>query len=202
MNEKDSKSLSIFDQNWFAGIARPSRYLGDEINAIKKDPSKIEVSMVLAFPDVYEVGMSHLGLKLLYHILNNETWLSVERAYCPWVDLEKELIARKVPLATMESHRPLSDFDLVGFSLQHELTFTNVLSMLALSGIPFRSRERDGVYPIIIAGGPACFNPEPVADLFDAIVVGDGEEATLELCKVIREAKAEKQRKRKKSSSA
>jgi len=156
MTDKTSKMDSMLNQSWFTGITRPSRYVGAEINAITKDPTKTDVSVVLAFPDIYEVGMSHLGLKLLYHILNSQTWLSAERAFCPWVDLEKALVARELPLATMESHRPLSDFDIVGFSLQHELTFTNILSMLALSGIPFLSKERGGVYPLVIAGGPAA----------------------------------------------
>ena len=141
MTDKTSNMHAMINQSWFTGISRPSRYVGAEINAIIKDASKTEVSVVLAFPDVYEVGMSHLGLKLLYHILNSQKWLSAERAFCPWVDLEKALAAREVPLTTMESRRPLSDFDIVGFSLQHELTFTNILSMLALSGIPFLSKE-------------------------------------------------------------
>jgi radical SAM family uncharacterized protein/radical SAM-linked protein len=166
--------------------------LGNEFNAIKKDPATTEVFMALAFPDIYEVGMSHLGLKILYHILNGSHWLAAERVFSPWVDLEKELRDRALPLTTLESGRPLSDFDIVGFSLQHELSFTNVLTMLELSGIPFLSRERENAFPLIVAGGPACFNPEPVASLFDAIVLGDGEEAALEICQKVREAKLKK----------
>jgi len=145
--------------------------------------------MVLAFPDVYEVGMSHLGLKILYHILNSLDWVAAERAYTPWVDMEQGLRARGLGLRSIESDRPVRDFDILGFSLQHELTLTNVLTMLDLAGIPFLSRERDSSFPLIIAGGPACFNPEPMALLFDAIVVGDGEDAAIEICRRVREDK-------------
>ena len=184
--------MSILDQGWFSHIRRPSRYLGNEINAIRKDPASTEVSILLAFPDVYEVGMSHLGLKILYHILNSHDWLAAERVFSPWVDLEKELRDRDIALHSLESGRPLADFDILGFSLQHELCFTNVLTMLHLSKIPFFSEQRRHMRPLIIAGGPACFNPEPVAALFDAFVIGDGEEATLTICETVRDAKKNK----------
>jgi len=163
--------------------------MGNEINAIKKDPSGVEVSIALAFPDVYEVGMCHVGLKILYDLLNRPPWLAAERVYCPWTDLEKALRDRRLPLTTMESGRPLNELDLVGFSLQHELSFTNVLTMLDLCGISFLWEERKETFPLIIAGGPACFNPEPVAPLFDAMVIGDGERAAMEICETVREAK-------------
>ena len=184
--------MSILAQPWFSRIQRPSRYLGNEINSVKKDFRAIDVSIALAFPDIYEVGMSHLGLKILYNILNTCDWLAAERVFCPWTDLEQELRKRRIPLSSNESERPLSDFDIIGFSLQNELCYTNVLTMLDLAGIPFQSDHRDQIFPLIIAGGPACFNPEPVASLFDAIVIGDGEEALPELCKTIREAKSNK----------
>ena len=183
--------MSILDQSWFSRISRPSRYLGNEVNSIRKDRAEVEVSVALAFPDVYDVGMSHLGLKILYHLLNAYPWISAERVFCPWIDLEKELRNREIFLRTLESDLPLSSFDIVGFSLQSELCYTNVLTMLALSSIPFLSAERSERDPIIIAGGPACFNPEPVADLFDVFVIGDGEEAALEICHAIRGAKQE-----------
>jgi len=163
--------------------------MGNEINAVIKDHATIDVSIVLAFPDLYEVGMSHQGLKILYHILNSHEWLAAERIFSPWTDMENVLKQRRLPLTTLESDLPLTDFDIVGFSLQHELCFTNVLTMLDLADIPFLSAERDRSFPLIIAGGPACFNPEPVAAVFDAIVIGDGEEATLEICRTLREAK-------------
>ncbi|MEA2038644.1 MAG: TIGR03960 family B12-binding radical SAM protein [Thermodesulfobacteriota bacterium] len=183
--------MSILDQSWFSRINRPSRYLGNEVNSIRKDRAEVEVSVALAFPDVYDVGMSHLGLKILYHLLNAYPWISAERVFCPWIDLEKELRNREILLGTLESDLPLSSFDIVGFSLQTELCYTNVLTMLALSSISFLSAERGERDPIIIAGGPACFNPEPVADLFDVFVIGDGEEAALEICHAIRVAKQE-----------
>ncbi|MCP4682081.1 MAG: TIGR03960 family B12-binding radical SAM protein [Desulfobacterales bacterium] len=188
---------SIIDQPWFSNISRPSRYIGNEVNSIRKDLSNIDVSIALAFPDVYEVGMSHLGLKILYHILNAQHWLAAERVFAPWIDLEMELRNRSIPLGTLESDRPMSLFDIVGFSLQHELSYTNVLNMLDLAGIPFLSAERDSEYPLIIAGGPACFNPEPVAEFFDAILIGDGEAAALEICRTLRKAKQNGTRSRK-----
>ena len=189
--------MLLLDQPWFSRISRPSRYLGCEVNVIKKNPNLTEVSVALAFPDIYEVGMSHLGLKILYHILNSHHWLAAERVFAPWVDLEEQLRHYKVPLSTLESDRPLSDFDVVGFSLQHELSYTNVLNMLDLSGISFLATERDEEDPLIIAGGPGCFNPEPVADFFDLMVIGDGEEAILKICKAIRDGKHNKIKNRK-----
>lgn len=192
MSNEDFKTFSIPDQTWFSNIERPSRYLGNEINRIKKDPASVDVSIALAFPDIYEVGMSHLGLKILYHLLNNHDWIAAERAYCPWLDMERALSSKGLPLTTLESGKPLSTFDIVGFSIQHELSFTNILSMLNLSGIPFLSKDRGLDYPLIIGGGPACFNPEPVAPIFDAFVIGDGEEATVEICETIRATKLNK----------
>ncbi len=181
--------MSIVDQSCFAEISRPSRYIGGEINAVRKSPSQTEVSIALAFPDVYEVGMSHLGLKILYNILNAEDWLAAERVYSPWMDMEAELRRLKIPLTTLESDRALREFDLVGFSLQHELSYTNVLNMLDLSRIPLLARERSDNDPLVIAGGPACFNPEPVAAFFDLMVVGDAESVALEICRAVRQAK-------------
>ncbi len=181
--------MSILEESWFAHVRRPARYIGNEINAIKKDPSKVELSIALAFPDVYEVGMSHVGLKILYHLLNRHDWIAAERVFTPWVDLERELRLRDLPLVTLETARSLAEFDIIGFSLQHELSYTNVLTMLDLCRIPFYSAKRDPSYPLIIAGGPACFNPEPVAELFDAFVIGDGEDAILDIAVLTRAAK-------------
>jgi radical SAM family uncharacterized protein/radical SAM-linked protein len=179
----------MFDSHWFSEIRRPSRYIGHEINAIKKDLSQIEVSIALSFPDLYEVGMSHLGLRILYYLLNDQEWLAAERAFCPWVDLEAEMKTRGLRLTTLESGRPLSELDIVGFSLQHELSYTNVLTMLDLGGVPFLAHQRKENDPLVIAGGPACFNPEPVADFFDLFVIGDGEIPAIEICKTVRTAK-------------
>ena len=163
-------------------VSKPVRYLGQEIHSIRKDPAEVKLRFCLAFPDVYEVGMSYLGIQILYHILNTKKEVACERAFAPWVDMETVLRKRQIPLSSLESSIPLNQFDIVGFSLQYELCFTNVLNMLALSNIPLFSTDRDSRFPIIIAGGPLTFNPAPIADFFDALVIGDGEAVVLEIC--------------------
>ena len=170
-------------------VSKPVRYLGEEIHSAKKDPAEVKLKFCLAFPDVYEVGMSHLGIQILYHILNGRGGVACERAFAPWVDMEKVLRGKKIPLSSIESSIPLRQFDIVGFSLQYELCFTNVLNMLDLSGIPLFSKDRDDRFPIILAGGPLTFNPAPVADFFDAMVIGDGEEVISEICDLALERK-------------
>ncbi len=165
------------------------RYLGREVNSIRKDLSQIKLKFCLAFPDVYEVGMSHLGIQILYHILNTKIEVACERAFAPWIDIEKVLREKRIPLSSLESSIPLNQFDIVGFSLQYELCFTNVLNMLDLSNIPLFSTDRDDRSPLIIAGGPLTFNPAPVADFFDAMVIGDGEEVVLEICDIALQSK-------------
>jgi radical SAM-linked protein len=166
-------------------VSKPVRYLGQEINSKRKDPTEVRLRFCLAFPDVYEVGMSHLGIQILYHILNGKKEVFCERAFAPWVDMEKVLRAKNIPLSSLESSTPLNQFDILGFSLQYELCFTNVLNMLDLCHIPFLSKERDERFPLIIAGGPSTFNPEPMADFFDAMVIGDGEDVVLEICELV-----------------
>ncbi|MGB9628038.1 MAG: radical SAM protein, partial [Thermodesulfobacteriota bacterium] len=176
-------------------VSKPGRYLGGEVNSIKKDPSQVKLRFCLAFPDVYEVGMSHLGIHILYHILNSRKEILCERVFAPWVDMEKVLRDKNVLLCSLESSLPLGQFDILGFSLQYELCFTNLLNMLDLSHIPFLSKDRDERFPLLIAGGPTVFNPEPVSDFFDAIVIGDGEEVILEICDLFlqwKEAKGKK----------
>ncbi len=162
-------------------VSKPVRYLGREVNSIRKDPSEVRLKFCLAFPDVYEMGMSHLGIQILYHILNERKEIACERVFAPWVDMEKRLREKRIPLSSLESSTPIKLFDIIGFSLQYELCFTNLLNMLDLSGIPLFSKDRDERFPLIIAGGPTVFNPEPVADFFDAMVIGDGEEVVLEI---------------------
>ena len=177
-------------------VSKPARYLGREINSVRKDPAETKLRFCLAFPDVYEVGMSHLGIQILYHILNMNKGVACERVFAPWVDMEKVLREKRVPLSSIESSTPLDQFDIIGFSLQYELSFTNVLNILDLSNIPFLSEERDERFPLIIAGGPSCFNPAPTADFFDAMVIGDGEEVVLEICDLtwrMKEARARKE---------
>ncbi len=162
-------------------VAKPSRYLGGEINAVRKDRRHCRLSVALAFPDTYEVGMSHLGLQILYELLNARDGVIAERAYAPWPDMEGMLRRHGLPLATLESGTPLREFDLVGFSLQYELSFTNVLAMLEMGGIPLRRRDRRDGHPVVIAGGPCCFNPAPMSAFIDAFVIGEGEEVTGEI---------------------
>jgi radical SAM family uncharacterized protein/radical SAM-linked protein len=166
-------------------VSRPARYLGNEINSIHKDHNKVALKVVLAFPDTYEMGMSHLGLKILYHILNDRDNILAERVYAPWIDAQEIMKKENIPLFSLESHTPLKSFDLIGFSLQHELTYTNILSMLALAGIPLKSEERRGAFPLIMAGGPGAYNPEPLADFVDCFVIGEGEEVILEIARVL-----------------
>jgi radical SAM family uncharacterized protein/radical SAM-linked protein len=170
-------------------IQRPSRYLGNEINVPRKDWAGSKVRMVLAFPDVYEVGMSHLGILLLYDILNQQDWIGAERVFAPWPDMESRLRATGKPLVSLESSTPLHVFDVVGFSLQYELSYTNVLTMLELGGISRLAKSRARNSPLVIGGGPNAFNPEPVAPFFDAFVLGDGEEVILEIAELVSEWK-------------
>jgi len=166
-------------------VAKPSRYLGGELNAVRKERRDCRLGIALAFPDAYEVGMSHLGLQILYELLNAREGVIAERAYAPWPDMEEMLRRHGLPLATLESGTPLREFDLVGFSLQYELSFTNVLAMLELGGIPLRRRDRRDGDPVIIAGGPCCFNPAPMSAFIDAFVIGEGEEAVGEIAAVM-----------------
>ena len=166
-------------------VSRPSRYLGNEVNSFHKDLNKVGIKFALAFPDAYEVGMSHIGLQILYSILNSHDDIACERVFAPWIDMEAILRNKGMPLVSLESGLPLRNFDVIGFSLQYELSFTNVLNMLELSSIPPLADEREEHDPIILAGGPCTFNPEPMAEFFDAISIGDGEEAILEIADTI-----------------
>ncbi|HHH30548.1 MAG TPA: B12-binding domain-containing radical SAM protein, partial [Polyangiaceae bacterium] len=162
-------------------VDKPARYTGGEVGAVPGDWDAVQARVCLAFPDVYDIGMSHLGYKILYSVLNDDPRTLAERAYCPWVDMERELRERDLPLVSLESYRPLADFDVVGFSLQYELTYTNILTMLDLGRIPLRSVDRGQDDPLVVAGGPVATHPEPVADFFDAVVIGDGEAKLTEL---------------------
>ncbi len=167
-------------------VEKPGRYLGNERGAVRKDLATVAVRFGLAFPEVYEIAQSHLGLQILYDLLNRRVDVAAERLYAPWPDLEALLRARGLPLVSLETHLPLSDFDIVGFSLQYELTYTNLLTMLELGGVPLRAAERGPEHPIVVAGGPCAFNPEPIAPFLDAVVLGDGEEAVGAIVDVLR----------------
>ncbi len=179
-------------------VEKPARYVGGEAGQIVKAWTDVEATFCLAFPDVYDIGMSHLGFKILYDILNRDPRTLAERCYCPWKDMERELRARGLPLVSLENARPLRDFDVVGFSLQFELTYSNVLTMLDLGGIPLRSAARGEDDPLVVAGGPTATHPEPIAPFIDAFVIGDGEEKATEVAltwtRLKREGKSRKER--------
>ena len=170
-------------------VTKPARYTGGEWNSIIKDWDKTGIRIALSYPDVYEIGMSNIALPILYELLNRQPDVLAERVYAPWVDMEAALRARGIPLFSLESQRPLRDFDIIGFSLGYELTYTNVLNMLDLAGLPVLSADRNDSHPLIIAGGGCALNPEPMADFIDLFVIGEGEEVVLELVDCLREWK-------------
>lgn len=172
-----------------ASVIKPTRYLGNEWNSIHKDLKDVEIRIALAFPDVYEVGMSHLGIKILYHLLNQQKGVYAERVFAPWVDMEKRMKENKIPLFSLETHSPIKEFDFIGFTLQYELSYTNIINMLDMSGIPLYSSERTEEHPFVIAGGPCAFNPEPLAEFIDFFVIGEGEEVILEIIEIYKEWK-------------
>ncbi|MDN5302667.1 MAG: hypothetical protein PWQ60_2181 [Thermoanaerobacteraceae bacterium] len=162
-------------------VSKPTRYIGNEYNSIHKPVDKAKVHVVLAFPDIYEVGMSHLGIKILYHLLNEREDIYAERVFAPWVDFEELMRQKQIPLFSLESRTPLKEFDFLGFTLQYEMSYTNIVNMLDLSGIPIFSKDRADEHPIVMAGGPCAYNPEPLADIIDFFVIGEAEEAILEI---------------------
>lgn len=162
-------------------VTKPARYTGNELNAIKKDHAKVDCTIALALPDVYEVGMSNLGLKILYQVLNNRTDIAAERVFAPWVDMEEQMRMHQIELYSLETFTPIHHFDIVGFSLQYEMIYSNVLNMLDLANIPLLSEDRTTEHPFIIGGGPCVYNAEPVADFFDFFVIGEGEEVMQEV---------------------
>jgi radical SAM family uncharacterized protein/radical SAM-linked protein len=174
----------------FLAVEKPSRYTGGEVNAIRKEDGACRLRIALAFPDAYEVGMSHLGLQILYSALNGLPHVSGERCYAPWPDMEAQLRRRRLPLRSLESQRPLAAFDIIGFSLQYELSYTNVLMMLELGGIPLHREERNDGHPLIIAGGPCVFNPAPMSAFIDAFVIGEAEEAVGQIAATVMSIRA------------
>ena len=165
-------------------VEKPGRYVGGELNSVVKDKSNIDVRFAFCFPDSYEVGMSHLGIKILYSCLNQMENVWCERCFAPWEDMEKQLRENGLPLFALESRDPLCDFDIIGFTMQYELSYTNVLNMLDLANVPIFSKDRSNQQPIVVMGGPCTYNPEPLADFADIISLGEGEEALCELCEL------------------
>lgn len=173
-------------------VSKPARYTGGEWNSIAKDWQATPIRVALAFPDIYEIGASNLALPILYQILNNQPDVIAERVYAPWVDMEALLRQHDTPLFSLETKHPLRDFDIIGFSLGYELSYTNVLNMLDLAQIPLLGHQRSASYPLIIAGGSCALNPEPMTDFIDLFVIGEAEETILELIEILRACKTNK----------
>ena len=170
-------------------VQKPARYIGGEMNTAVKAWEDAEVHFAFCFPDTYEVAMSHLGMKILYAIINAQPWALCERVCMPWIDMKELMEQNSVPLFSLESRTPLNQFDLVGFTLQYEMSYTNILTMLKLGGVPLHTAERGMNDPIVCVGGPCAFNPEPLADFVDAVMIGDGEEQIVEFTQAVREWK-------------
>ncbi|MFC1995786.1 TIGR03960 family B12-binding radical SAM protein [Chloroflexota bacterium] len=181
--------MLTYPDNMLYRVTKPARYTGSEWNSIVKDWQSIDIKVALAYPDVYEIGMSNMAIPILYDLLNDQPDVLAERVYAPWVDMEAALREAGIPLLSLESKHPLKDFDIIGFSLGYEITYTNVLNMLHLAQIPVLAAERSASHPLVIAGGTGALNPEPMADFVDFFVVGDGEEVLLELLGSFREWK-------------
>ena len=170
-------------------VQKPARYIGGELNSIIKKPSKVDVRFAFCFPDTYEIGMSHLGMKILYSILNSRENIWCERVFAPWFDMKELMEKENIPLYALESLDPVSEFDIIGFTLQYELCYTNILYMLELAGIPLYSKDRHSLKNLVVGGGPCVCNPEPIADFFDLFMLGDGEDVIVKLCDLYAEHK-------------
>ncbi|MEG1073394.1 MAG: B12-binding domain-containing radical SAM protein, partial [Oscillospiraceae bacterium] len=173
-------------------VQKPARYTGGEYNAVVKNREDVSLRYALCFPDTYEIGMSNLGVRILYGVMNNVPDVWCERVFAPWGDMEDLMRKNNVPLYGLESGDPIRDFDLIGFSLGYEMAYTNVLNMLDLAGLPIRAANRGEGMPIIVAGGTCAYNPEPLADFVDIFSLGEGEDVSLELLELYRKAKGEK----------
>lgn len=181
------------DLDLLRGVEKPARYIGGEVNQIRKDLSKVSARVGLCYPDVYEIGMSHIGLKILYEVLNQRSDVAAERVYAPWPDMEAALRARRKPLATLENGIPLRDLHVLGFTLQYELSYSNLINVLDLGGVPLRAKDRGLEHPVVIGGGPTSFNPEPLAMFADAICLGDAEELISEVVDAVMLSKAKRE---------
>lgn len=182
------RKLALSDEILLS-VEKPARYIGGEINMIKKDPSKVDIRFCMCFPDVYEIGMSHLGIQILYDMFNLREDIYCERVYSPWVDLDKIMREQNIPLFALESQEPIKNFDFLGITLQYEMCYTNILQVLDLAGIPLKAVNRTMEDPIVIGGGPCAYNPEPIADFFDIFYIGEGETVYFELMDTYKEWK-------------
>ena len=172
-------------------VQKPARYTGGEYNAVKKDPAQVDTRIAFCFPDTYEIGMSNLGMRILYGVINNMEGVWCQRVFAPWGDMEEEMRRAQIPLFALESGEPITDFDIVAFCVGYEMAFTAILNMLDLAGIPLRSAERTDLTPLVIAGGTAMYNAEPIADFVDIVSLGEGEDVTVELIELHRKARKE-----------
>ena len=182
------RKLALSDEILMS-VEKPARYIGNEINMVKKNPREVDVRFCMCFPDVYEIGMSHLGIQILYDMFNQWEDTYCERVYSPWPDLDKIMREKKIPLFAMESQEPVKDFDFLGITLQYEMCYTNILQILDLSGIPLRAKDRGTDVPFVVCGGPCTYNPEPIADFFDLVYIGEGETVYRQLLDIYKEWK-------------
>ena len=170
-------------------VQKPARYVGGEYNAVKKDPAQVDTRIAFCFPDTYEIGMSNLGMRILYGVMNNMEGVWCQRVFAPWGDMEEEMRRAGMPLFALESGQPITDFDIVAFSVGYEMAFPAILNMLDLAGIPIHSADRTALTPLVIAGGTAMYNAEPIADFIDLVSLGEGEDITVELVELHRRAR-------------
>ena len=182
------RKLALSDEILLS-IQQPARYIGGEINSVCKDPSSVDVRFAMCFPDVYDIGMSHLGIQILYDMLNKMPDVYCERVYSPWTDLDAIMREKHIPLFAIESQDPVKDFDILGITLQYEMCYTNILQILDLSGIPLHGSDRTWDDPIVIGGGPCAYNPEPIAEFFDLFYIGEGETAYRQLIDIYKDSR-------------
>lgn len=179
----------VISDNILSSVEKPARYTGNEWNMVGKNPETVDIRFAFCFPDVYEVGMSHMGLKILYHLINEREDTYCERVFAPWVDMEAKMRENNIPLFSLETKDPVKTFDFVGFTLQYEMSYTNIINMLDLAGIPVRAEDRGEGWPFVCAGGPCAYNPEPLAEIMDFFVIGEGEEIINEILDLYKEWK-------------
>lgn len=190
-SERNNMRKSALSDEILLSIEKPARYIGNEVNSVMKDPEQVDIRFAMCFPDVYEIGMSHLGIQILYHMFNERPDVWCERVYSPWPDLDARMRKDNIPLFALESQDPIRAFDFLGITIQFEMCYTNILQVLELSGIPLEASERTEEDPIVIGGGPCVYNPEPIAEFFDVFYIGEGETVYDQLFDVYKKNKAE-----------
>ena len=172
-------------------VQKPGRYTGGEFNEIQKDPEQVRVNVAFCFPDTYEIGMSNLGMRILYGVMNRMDGVWCQRVFTPWGDMQKAMEDHDLPLWALESQKPVKDFDMIAFTIGYEMCYSNILNMLRLSGVPLHAKDRKGLHNMVFAGGVCAFNPEPLAEFVDFFSLGEGEDITVEIVSLYDRAKAE-----------